>query len=87
MRTKDEKKRKMGPEFQGYREAYNNVPREWLGTEPNRLLHKVLDTQALFSMTKDDSHRVVIQSFKDHSYMFEKNLSAMPRHTPTRIAV
>ena len=45
---------KMGPEFQGFREAYNNAPREWFGTDTNRLLHKVLDTQAMFSMTEDD---------------------------------
>ena len=44
----------MGPEFQGFREAYNNAPREWFGTDTNRLLHKVFDTQAMFSMTEDD---------------------------------
>ena len=47
-------RRKMGPEFQGFREAYNNAPREWFETETNRLLHKVLDTLALFSITEDD---------------------------------
>ena len=54
MKSKDAKGRKMGPEFPGFREAYNNAPREWFGTETNRLLHKVLETPSLFSMTEDD---------------------------------
>ena len=60
---------KMGPEFQGFREAYNNTPREWFGTETNRLLHEVLDTQALFSMTEDDiasSGNTVVQRSQLH---------------------
>ena len=60
---------KMGPEFQGFREAYNNAPREWFGTETNRLLHKVLDTPALFSMTEDDiasSGNTVVQRSQLH---------------------